>query len=352
MAGKHRCLMIGAGGMATWWVRSFFPPFAERMAVVGLADIDPDPLQAQGDFLGLSPERRFTSMEAAFTAIEADFCAICIPPAYHREAVLRAVESGMQILSEKPIADTWEACLDIYRAVTTAGAKMSVVQNYRYTPRILTFRQALTEGRVGRLNYLIGRFADDYRSRNAWGKFRHEIPHSLLVEGAIHHFDQLRNLSGSDCRTIAGREWNPGHPSFDGECCGLYMMEMANDVRALYEGNCLEAGWQNGWHREYYRAECESGAIILDRDGTVRVLEHTPGRGLKTEERPAIAPKYDGHCYLVNEFLDWLGGGPEPATVIDDNMKSAAMLFAAIEASETQSVVDVQAKVAKATAGG
>jgi hypothetical protein len=27
------------------------------------------------------------------------------------------------------------------------------------------------------------------------------------------------------------------------------MLEMTNDVRALYEGNCLESGWQNSWHR-------------------------------------------------------------------------------------------------------
>jgi predicted dehydrogenase len=222
---------------------------------------------------------------------------------------------------------------------------MSVIQNYRYTPRILTFKRALTEGRVGRVNTLLSRFAADYRVRNSWGKFRHEIPHTLLVEGSIHHFDQLRNLAGADCRALAGREWNPGHPSFDGECCALYMLEMANDVRALYEGSCLEAGWQNSWHQEYYRAECEAGAVVLDRDGTVRVLEHTPGRGLKTEELPPVIPRYDGHCWLVNEFLDWLEGGPAPLTVIDDNMKSVAMLFAAIEASATQSVVNVQAKV-------
>jgi hypothetical protein len=90
--------------------------------------------------------------------------------------------------------------------------------------------------------------------------------------------------------------------------------------------------------------------VVLDHDGTVRVLEHTPGRGLRTEELPSISPRYDGHLWLVNEFLDWLDGGPEPATVIDDNMKSVAMVFAAIEASATRGVVDVQAKVGAVTA--
>ena len=56
----------------------------------------------------------------------------------------------------------------------------------------------LQSGELGRINYVIARFADDYRVRNSWGKFRHEIPHALVVEGSVHHFDQLRNLTGSD----------------------------------------------------------------------------------------------------------------------------------------------------------
>ena len=44
-------------------------------------------------------------------------------------------------------------------------------------------------------------------------------------------------------------------------------------------------------------------------------------------------------------FLDWLDGGPPPGTTLADNLQSAAMLFAAIQASETGQTVDVQAMV-------
>jgi predicted dehydrogenase len=338
---RLRCLMIGAGGMAGAYVHHFFPAFAERVEITALAEIRRDVLDSAGDFLGLPASSRFTDLREAFRQVEADFCTIVIPPAAHREAVLAAVERGLPILSEKPITDTWEACLDIYRAVTNAGVRMQVVQNYRYTPRIMTLKTALTEGRIGRANYIVSRYGADYRERNAWGKFRHEIPHSLLVEGSVHHFDQLRNLAGADCQTIAGWEWNPGHPSFDGECCGLYVVHMQNGIRAQYEGNCLEAGWQNSWHQEFYRIEGEEGALVLDRDGTVRVLRHTPGRGLTTEELPALRAEHEGHNAVVEQFLTWMEGGPAPETVIQDNIQSAAMLFAAIDASQTNQTTDV-----------
>jgi predicted dehydrogenase len=342
--------MIGAGGMAGSWIRNFFSRFGERLEIAGLVDIRPEVLNGAADFLGLPASRRFTAMEEAFGTVEADFCTIVIPPAFHKDAVLQAVERRLPILSEKPIADTWEACVAIYRAVTAAGLKMEVVQNYRYTPRILTLKKVLESGDLGRTNYLVSRFAADYRRRDSWGKFRHEIPHSLLVEGSVHHFDQLRNLAGAECRSIAGWEWNPGHPSFDGECCGIYVARMANGVVGQYEGNCLGAGTQHGWHQEYYRAECEEGAAAVDRDGVVRVYRHTPGQGLRTDELPSVRPQFDGHHWIVNEYLDWLDGGPEPATVLRDNIQSAAMLFGAIDASTTGQVVDVEAK-ARSAAG-
>jgi hypothetical protein len=42
------------------------------------------------------------------------------------------------------------------------------------------------------------------------------------------------------------------------------------------------------------------------------------------------------------QFLDWLDGGPPPATTLADNLQSTTMLFAAIRASETGMTADVQ----------
>ncbi len=124
---------------------------------------------------------------------------------------------------------------------------------------------------------------------------------------------------------------------------------MTNDVRAQYEGNCLEAGWQNSWHGEFYRIEGEEGALLLDRDTTVRLLRHTAGRGLTTEELPAIRATYEGHTAVVDQFLTWREGGPAPETVLPDNIRSAATLFAAIDASATGQMIDVPAKLREAT---
>ena len=342
VSNKKRCLMIGAGGMAGGWIRRFYPPFHDRHEIVALVDINAETLRDAGDFLGLPRSRRYTDMETAFGEVEADYCTIVIPPAVHRDAVLLAVERKLDILSEKPIADTWPACVDIYRAVTEAGLKMHVIQNYRYSSRMLTMRKVLRDGELGRINYIQGRFAADYREYGAWGAFRHEIPHTLLVEGAVHHFDMMRNLSGGDCRTIAGWEWNRPWSSFEGDCCAMYVMDMTNGVKAAYEGSCLGAAEQNSWHGESYRAECEDGAVAIGNDNVTRIYRHAPGNGVRTEEVRPVVPEYDGHQWQINEFLEWLDGGPAPDTCLERNIRSVAMVFAAIEASRTGTAVDVE----------
>lgn len=347
---KKRCLMIGAGGMAGGWIRSFFPNFKDRMEVVGLVDIKEDVLNSSGGFLELPKSARFTSGKQAFDKVEADFCVIVTPPWVHEENVLCAVEQKMPILSEKPIADTWQACINIYRAVTKAEIKMEVIQNYRYNPTMLTVRDVLRSGRLGRINTIMGRFADDYRKFGAWGEFRHKIPHSLLVEGGVHHLDMLRNLSGGDTRYISGWEWNPLWSSFQGESNALLVLSMNNGVHAQYEGSCNEAAVCNSWHREYYRAECEHGTITVDSDLMVRVWERAEGRLNKMTEVPHLQPKYAGHTWQIDEFLTWLDGGRQPDTVLADNMKSAATMFGGIVASGDNAVVDVEDMVREAAA--
>jgi predicted dehydrogenase len=352
---KHRALMVGAGGMAGRWAKMFVPLHRDRIEIVGLIDVKREVLDATADEIGVPTARRFTNMEQAFAQVDdADCCFVAVPPQFHEEAVVRAAGRGLAVLSEKPMSDTWEGCARIYRAIEKAGVKMQVMQNYRFIGTMLTVKQALRTAELGRINYVIARFAADYREWLAWGaEFRHTMRHALLLEGAVHHFDQIRNLSGGDCQFIGGWEWNPPWSTSKGEFNNLYALKMTNGVHATYEGSGTAGGEQNTWHEESYRVECEGGAVSVGRDKVVRVHRFKRGGGLRSEEVPLVKPAHAGHTAIVDQghgavigqFLDWLDGGSEPETVVRDNIKSIAIVFAAIEASQTNQMVDVASMV-------
>lgn len=343
---KYKALMIGAGGMAKIWIRYFLPSFSDRLEIIGLVDIVPEILAEQAEFLELPSYCRFTNIQEAFDAVrqgqvEPDVCIVVVPPHVHKQAVEQAAALNIAVLSEKPIADSWESCMEIYNAVKKSNIKMQVVQNYRYTPWIVQAKQVLSESELGQINYVIARFAADYRIRNSWGApFRHEIPHALLVEGGVHHLDQLRHLTGTDFLSVSGTDWRPvfSAGSFDGECCALFVCRMHSGAIAVYEGSCIAAGTVNSWNDEMFRLECEKGAIIIRKDTITRIVNQES----EVIQVQNTALEWEGHYRAIEAFLNWLDGSPPPSSVIDDNIKTAAAVFAAIHASETQSVVNVE----------
>ena len=343
---RKNCLMVGAGGYAGVWLRRFLPAFGDRLRVSALVDVNREVLDQAGDVLGLAAGQRFTSMDEAFAQADADVCILAIPPRFNKQAVSLAVQRGIPVLSEKPIADTWQSCLDIFATVRQSGIKMAITQNYRFTRRILTLKRAVEGGGMGAVVAITARFAVDHR-RNVGGRFRYDIPDIMLYEASVHHFDQLRHLASADCRWISGKAWNPPGSGVDTDCCGLFVLEMTNGIMCQYETAYVAAGAQNDWHHEYYRVDCERGSVLVDRDNTVRTVEHIAmGRTKVTEVEPAAAgyrghPDEDGHLTIIDQFLTWLDGGPAPPTEIADNIRTDAICFAAAQASRENRVVDV-----------
>lgn len=340
-----RAILVGAGGWARFkWVNDVLPAFKDRITVAGLVDVAEEPLAASGDLLDVAPERRFTDMAAAFASVEADFCVISVPPVHHREAAVLAASRGLDILCEKPIADSIEDVRAIHDAVEEHTVKMAITQNYRFEPPTMAVRNVLRSGELGRLNYIVARYAHDYREAGSWRVDHvHERDFPLLVEGSVHHFDMLRNLSGANCDRITGFGWNPEWSSFKGVCVCLLAMQMENGVRAFYEANSLEAGQLNPWFHEAYRAECERGAISVDRNQVVRIQRRAKDGTETVEEVPHADVALTGHHALVTGFLSWMDGGPALETQLSDNVHSVAMLFAAIGAisdDQTKRVAD------------
>jgi len=342
---RQRAILVGVGGFGSVWVSQFLPAFADRIEVVGLVDVDRATLDRAGDRLGVDPARRFIEMETAFAQIDADFCILVIQPFLRWRAVNLAIGRGLPILAEKPIADTWGTSLDILHLTRAHDVKMGIVQNYPFTNRIRTVKRLLDAGTLGRINYIVARFAADYTIHSAGGAFRHQVPYAMLFEGAVHHFDQLRNLAGADGALVSGLQWNPPWSTFGNPPTALFQIEMANGIVCQYELNHLAKGVQNGWHHERYRVECEFGVIEVGADGVVRTIEHLGGGRLRTTEIETVTDEPSGHHAVIADFLNWLEGSTAPETAIEDNIYTAALVFSAVEAVQTRSTVDIAAKV-------
>lgn len=354
-----RYIVVGLGDWGRNWCEVTLPHLRRRGLAVPVAAVDTDPARfpIAIDGLGVDPAACYTSLTDALDAHDSDFVVVVVPPGAHEEVVGLAVDAGRHILCEKPMADSLEASVRITDAVRRAGLKMAVTMSHRFDRDKRTLEAAVKSGAYGRLNYVVVRFTGNYREFGSWGAFRHTMDDPLLVEGAVHQFDILRAISGSDAATVYASTWNPPWGAYAGDSTALVTIEMANGVRCLYEGAKANASTLDGWDNDYIRAECEFATIELTRRD-IHVITSGPD-GVLTRERLPL--RSDSEVWrnelIAEEFCGWLLGGPAPATHSDDNLQCAALLFSALESAHSGRPIDVQralqgAREANDTSGG
>jgi UDP-N-acetyl-2-amino-2-deoxyglucuronate dehydrogenase len=129
-----------------------------------------------------------------------DMISVCTPSGSRVEVCQAAAAKGIHILVEKPLEITYEKTKQIIAAAKTGGIKLGCIFQLRFLPIYQYLKQAVTEGRFGRL--VLGeaatqcyRSADYYQSSNWRGTWAKEGGGALMNQG-IHNVDLLRWLMG------------------------------------------------------------------------------------------------------------------------------------------------------------
>jgi predicted dehydrogenase len=253
----------------------------------------------------------------------------------------------MDILSEKPIADTMEGSVRIARKVRAANRKMAVTMSHRFDQDKSTLRTLVFSNKIGKVNTISCRFAGDLRLFDSWRRFRHEMVHPMLIEGAVHHLDIIADLAGAPCTSIFARTWKPAWAEYAGDTDVIAVLDFANGAHGVYEASCAHATGLNDWSFEYFRVDAEFGSAILDhrdlevfrRDDAKRRQTSRHGRG---ETVPMLQSAKWTHSLMIEQFCKWIDGGPEMATNVEVNLRSVALVFAAIESVERGTPVSME----------
>jgi predicted dehydrogenase len=112
--------------------------------------------------------------------------------ATHHQYIVRAMELGCDVISEKPMTTDLSKLKAIFAAIDKTGRSLRVTFNYRYAPAYTQFRQLVLDGKVGRS--LVVDFSwilDTNHGADYFRRWHREKENSggLLVHKATHHFD-------------------------------------------------------------------------------------------------------------------------------------------------------------------
>jgi len=129
-----------------------------------------------------------------------DVISVLTPSGAHCENVLDLVQYGRPLVVEKPLALRLEDADRMIEACDAQGIKLFVVHQNRYNPPIVKAREALQQGRFGRL--VLGtvrlRWMRDqaYYDSEPWrGTWAHDG--GVFMNQAVHHIDMLTWFMGN-----------------------------------------------------------------------------------------------------------------------------------------------------------
>ncbi len=332
----RRIIQVGVGGYGRTWVDTL-GQFRDRVSCAALVDVDAVALTTARNRLGMEERNCFSTLRRALDSVDADSVLCVVPPALHEGVIIEALDAGMHVLSEKPIADTMEVSRRIVDHARRSKGTFMVSQKGRFSRWVRRFREAVQNEEVGPISHLTLSYRAPLFNWGASG-FRHRMDDPLLVEMSIHHFDLLRALLGRDPVDVAGFSWNTPWSGFRGDVAASLRFTMDGGLPVIYEGYCRSSGDQTSWFGDI-RAECADGAVTM-----VHPSLYLAHRG--ADQNHVAAPRTDlmrigelpeGQSISFTEFLDATDQGRIPESSGAENLISVAMVFAAADACRSGS---------------
>lgn len=198
MSTKKRFVQVGAGGRARFFYEALARQYADTSEIVAFCDVNPLRLEfAQRNLMenfGYQKVNLYGADEFdKMIEIEKPDCVIVTSiDRTHHKYIIRAMELGCDVISEKPMTTDNVKCQQILDTIKRTGKHLRVSFNYRYAPHHSQVKKLMMEGVIGDVKQVhfewlldTSHGADYFRrwhrdKRNSGG---------LLVHKATHHFD-------------------------------------------------------------------------------------------------------------------------------------------------------------------
>ncbi len=198
---KKRIALVGTGIRGTsFWGRTVNKRYGDIVEFVALCDINPGRLEYAKEYMGVDCPV-FTNFDEMMVKTKPDMVIVTTVDATHHEYIIKGLDYGVEVLTEKPLTTDEKKLKGILDAERRSGKKVIVGFNYRYGPHPTKIKELLTQNVVGKITSVdFHWYLNTYHGASYFRRWHGERDKSgtLLVHKATHHFDLLNWLIDSD----------------------------------------------------------------------------------------------------------------------------------------------------------
>ncbi len=238
--------------------------------------------------------KAFSTIEEAMDNVDLDLFVIASPSKFHTEHTIKALNAGIHVLVEKPIAGTLEETDEMIATAKKNNRVLAVHQQYRFNAHYIQLTEILDSGILGRI-YRIIRRSYHFKRRCDWQSLK-ETGGGTLSNTGPHGIDMLLGILGgkaellfADLRRIAAVG--------DAEDVAVLLFRGKKGELVEYELNGAAAFPEPEW---YIMGDC--GTLVY-QDNTFSIKYFDPDELTALSADASLAAK--GRTYDSGDRIPW-----------------------------------------------
>jgi UDP-N-acetyl-2-amino-2-deoxyglucuronate dehydrogenase len=325
---KIRFALVGCGRISANHFDAL-DKHVEQVELVGVCDRD---AQALANAEKRTGAPGFRSLEAMLAGTQADIVILATPSGIHAQQAVQVAAAGRHVMTEKPMATTWQDGKKMVHACDDAGVHLFVVKQNRRNATLQLVKRAVEKKRFGRIfmvniNVFWTRpqaYYDSASWRGTW-----EFDGGAFMNQASHYVDLLDWLIGPV------------------ESVQAYTATLARNIQVEDTG-VVNVRWRTGALGSMnvtmltYPKNLEGSITIIGETGTVKVggvavnkIEHWTFADSDPDDQVVAQASYEttsvygfGHPLYYDNVIKSLRGEALPDTDGREGLRSLEILIA------------------------
>jgi len=345
---KLRVGIVGAG-IGRAHLRGY-QTLSKKVDIVALCDLNQDRLAEIGDEYRVP--LRYTDYHDLFASGEVDAVSVCLPNNLHVPASVAALEAGLHVLCEKPLAENAASGQKIVEVAAQARGKFMVCYNRRYRPDVQWMKASLRENRLGKIYRVkAGWVRETGIPARGWFVNKKMAGGGPLIDLGVHMLDlALWLLDYPEPVTVSGDvQTNFGNRGLkcwldeSGVLPAFSVEDSASAFIRLAGGLSLQL--ETSWAAHGRPGMDDFFVTLMGTEGTIELYvanyatENTLTYYTEMNEvpitlRPAVAGFRHDHNYAVAEFVRCITEDKAPTATVEQGMVIMKIIDAIYQSAE------------------
>lgn len=302
--------IIGCGGIAGMHIAAY--KGIDGVEIAAATDVD---LERAVKVAGKA--HAYTDVNQMLSSEKLDGVSVCTPPKFHKDVVCTALNAGVHVLCEKPLAMNAKEGREMVECAQKAGKLLITAFCHRFHEPVVKARQMIQTGKIGKVVAFRNRFGGRADMTQVWFSNPDISGGGTIPDTSVHSIDLFRYLVGDPVKVAGYIETTDRR--YKVEDASTIMLQTTDGAMGT-----IEASWSTPGSANVIEIYGTDGAIVIDY--TLPHLKVMEAGKNEWQEIPNENP--DRFRDQAKHFVDCVTNGSKPIVDGTDGLRAMEIIDA------------------------